>query len=72
MKINKAKIDYLIKKLDEYRLENRLSYKKLAEQINPGIKPGTVYKWISGGAQRLRDINIYHIEKFLKQKGVIK
>ena len=69
-KENKENIEVILKKLHEYRLENRLSYKKLCEELK--IKsPSTIYTWLKG-LKIPHDTNLYQIEKFLKQKGVIK
>jgi transcriptional regulator with XRE-family HTH domain len=66
----KKDIEILLKKLNEYRLENKLTYKELCEELKVKY-PGTVRSWLKG-LKIPRDTNLYHIEKFLKQKGVIK
>jgi len=69
-KEKKENIEMILKKLDEYRLENRLSYKKLCEELK--IKsPSTIYTWLKG-LKKPHEVHLYHIIKFLKQKGVIK
>jgi len=54
----------LIKKLETYRLENKLSQQALAVKL--GVSFSTVNRWINGKAKPNK-IQSYHIEKFLKE-----
>jgi transcriptional regulator with XRE-family HTH domain len=55
----------LIKKLEKYRLENKLSQQELAEKL--GVSFCTVNRWFN---ERFKPNKIqkYHIEKLLKIK----
>ncbi len=55
----------LIKQLELYRLENRITQTKLAEDI--GVNFSTVSRWLNGKT-RPNKIQQYHIEKFLSSK----
>ena len=55
----------LIKKLELYRLENRITQIELAKDI--GVNFSTVSRWLNGKT-RPNKIQQYHIEKFLKGK----
>jgi len=55
----------LLKQLELYRLENRITQTKLAEDI--GVNFSTVSRWLNGKT-RPNKIQQYHIEKFLSSK----
>lgn len=59
----------LIKLLKKYRLENKLSQQKLAKMLK--VHYTTICEWESG-KRKPNEIWAFHIEKFLKQKGVMK
>jgi transcriptional regulator with XRE-family HTH domain len=52
----------IIEKLKQYRLENRLSQKKLAESLK--VTFATVNRWFKGRCKP-NEIQLYHIEKIL-------
>jgi transcriptional regulator with XRE-family HTH domain len=55
----------LIRKLEDYRLENKISQTKLAEIL--GVTFVTVNRWLNGkfGPNKIQR---YHIKKLLKDK----
>jgi len=53
----------LVKKLDSYRLENKITQQALAKQL--GVSFVTVNRWFNGKTTPSK-IQQYHIEKFLK------
>lgn len=55
----------LIKKLEEYRLKNRITQERLAEML--GVSFATVNRWFNGKTKPLK-IQEYHIKKMLKKK----
>jgi len=55
----------LIEKLEEYRLEHKISQAELAKEL--GVAFATVNRWINGKFKPGK-IQAYHIEKFLKEK----
>lgn len=57
----------LLKQLELYRLENRITQTKLAEEI--GVNFSTVSRWLNGKTKPNK-IQQYHLEKFLKKKGL--
>lgn len=57
----------LIKKLEIYRLENKISQEELAEKL--GVAFSTVNRWLNGKAKPNK-IQSYHIEKLLKKKDL--
>lgn len=59
----------LVKELDSYRLENKITQQVLAEQL--GVSFVTVNRWFNRKTKPSK-IQQYQIEKFLKNKGVIK
>lgn len=59
----------LIQRLDVYRLENKISQQLLSVKL--GVSFVTVNRWFNGKTKPNK-IQQYHIEKFLKNKGVIK
>lgn len=56
----------MLEKLEEYRLENRLSQQKLAEIL--GVTFVTVNRWFNGHNEPSK-IQAFHIEKLLKGGG---
>ena len=56
----------LLKQLEHYRLENRVTQEKLAKEI--GVNFSTVSRWLNGKTKPNK-IQQYHIEKFLKGKA---
>lgn len=56
----------IVKRLEIYRLENRLSLQKLA--VDLGVSFSTISRWFSGKTTP-RKIQQYHIEKFLNGKA---
>lgn len=59
-------MDRLIKSLDEYRLEHRISQEKLAKIL--GVTFVTVNRWFNGHTLPNK-IQQYHIRKLLSSKG---
>jgi len=53
----------LLEKLEIYRLENKLSQRKLAEKL--GVAYNTVNRWFTG-RNTPNKIQQYHIKKFLE------
>jgi transcriptional regulator with XRE-family HTH domain len=64
MLYNASTMNKLLKQLEEYRLENRLSQQKLAEVL--GVSFATVNRWFNGRTEP-NQIQTYHIEKLLNQ-----
>ena len=60
-------MDDLIKQLELYRLENRITQMELAGDI--GVNFSTVSRWLNSKTKPNK-IQQYHIEKFLKKKGL--
>lgn len=56
----------LIRKLEDYRLENKISQTKLAEIL--GVTFVTVNRWLNGKFDPNK-IQRYHIKKLLKDEG---
>ena len=56
----------LIERLDEYRLEHKISQEQLAEKL--GVTHATVNRWFNGHTKPNK-IQTYHIEKLLAGKG---
>ena len=57
----------LIKELETYRLENKVSQKKLAEKL--GVSFATVNRWFNK-RNKPNKIQTYHLKKLLKiEKG---
>lgn len=52
----------LLQKLEEFRLENRISQQKLAEML--GVSYVSVNRWLNGHAKPNK-IQVYHIKKLL-------
>lgn len=59
-------MDDLIQKLDNYRLEHRITQKELANML--GVAFVTVSRWLNGHCLPNK-IQTYHIKKFLISKG---
>jgi len=59
-----ANMDELIEKLDNYRLENRISQKQLADKLN--VHFTTVNRWFNDRTIPNK-IQIYHIKKLLEE-----
>ncbi len=55
----------IIKQLELYRLENRVTQDELAKEI--GVNFSTVSRWLNGKTKPNK-IQQYHILKFLKHK----
>jgi transcriptional regulator with XRE-family HTH domain len=55
----------IVKQLETYRLEKRLSLQNLADDL--GVSFSTVSRWFSGKTNPSK-IQQYHIEKFLNDK----
>ena len=58
-------MDDLIKQLELYRLENRITQVELAKDI--GVNFSTVSRWLNGKT-RPNKIQQYHMEKYLTQR----
>jgi transcriptional regulator with XRE-family HTH domain len=56
----------LVKELDSYRLEHKITQQVLAEQL--GVSFVTVNRWFNSKTKPSK-IQQYHIEKFLKGKA---
>jgi transcriptional regulator with XRE-family HTH domain len=54
----------IVKQLEAYRLENRVTQVVLAKEI--GVNFSTVSRWLNGKTKPNK-IQQYHIEKFLKK-----
>lgn len=54
----------LIRRLEIYRLENKISQQELAEEL--GVAFSTVNRWLNGKTKPSK-IQGYHIEKLLKK-----
>ncbi len=55
----------IIKKLELYRLENKVTQEELAEEL--GVAFSTVNRWFNGRTVPSK-IQEYHIEKYLNKK----
>ena len=55
----------IVKQLEVYRLENRVTQVALAKHI--GVNFSTVSRWLNGKTKPNK-IQQYHIEKFLKKR----
>jgi transcriptional regulator with XRE-family HTH domain len=55
----------IVKQLEHYRLENRVTQEELAKEI--GVNFSTVSRWLNGKTTPNK-IQQYHIKKFLKGK----
>jgi len=54
----------LIKKLETYRLENKIPQEELAKKL--GVAFSTVNRWLNGRSKPSK-IQSYHIKKLLKE-----
>ena len=61
-------MEKLLKQLEHYRLENRITQEALAKDL--GVAFSTVSRWLNGKVKPNK-IQAYHIEKFLKEKKQI-
>ena len=59
-------MDGLLKQLELYRLENKITQEMLAKEL--GVAFSTISRWLNGKVTPNK-IQQYHIEKFLKKKG---
>lgn len=59
-------MDNLIQRLDNYRLEHRITQKELADML--GVAFVTVSRWFNGHCLPNK-IQTYHIQKLLSKKG---
>ena len=57
----------LIERLENYRLENRISQQELAEKLDVAFS--TVNRWLNGKTKPNR-IQSYHIQKLLREKTI--
>ena len=58
----------IIKKLELYRLENRITQQALAKEL--GVAFSTVSRWFNGKTVPSK-IQQYHVEKYLSKKKII-
>jgi DNA-binding XRE family transcriptional regulator len=56
----------IIKKLEVYRLENKITQDDLAKSLDVAFS--TVNRWFNGKSKPNK-IQVYHIEKLLKQRA---
>jgi len=61
----KVKVMNIIKKLEIYRLENKIPQQELAKKL--GVAFSTVNRWFNGKSKP-NQIQSYHIEKLLGEK----
>jgi len=59
----------IIRKLEKYRLENKISQQELAARL--GVAFSTVNRWLNGKAKPNK-IQSYHISKLLNDKAAAK
>jgi len=55
-----------LQKLEEYRLQNKISQMDLAREL--GVAFATINRWLNGRCKPGK-IQQYHLEKFLKKKS---
>ena len=60
-------MDDLLKQLEHYRLENKITQEALAREL--GVAFSTIRRWLNGKVKPNK-IQAYHIEKFLKERGI--
>jgi len=60
-------MDDLLKQLELYRLENKITQETLAKEL--GVAFSTISRWLNGKVTPNK-IQAFHIEKFLKERGV--
>ncbi len=58
-------MDDLLKQLEYYRLENKITQETLAKELDVAFS--TISRWLNGKVKPNK-IQTYHIEKFLKGK----
>ena len=58
----------IIKKLELYRLENKITQQDLAKEL--GVAFSTVSRWFNGKTVPSK-IQQYHVEKYLTKKKII-
>lgn len=58
----------LVKKLELYRLENRLSQEELAKRL--GVAFSTVNRWFNKRSEPSK-IQVFHIDKLLKKNSAV-
>ncbi len=58
----------IIKKLELYRLENKITQQDLAKEL--GVAFSTVSRWFNGKTVPSK-IQQYHVEKYLTKKNII-
>lgn len=56
----------LIERLEDYRLENRISQMRIAEILQ--VTHATVSRWLNGHTEPSK-IQVHHIKKLLASKG---
>lgn len=56
-------MDQLLKQLELYRLENKITQEKIANKL--GVSFSTVSRWLNGKTKPNK-IQTFHIEKFLR------
>jgi len=57
----------IIKRLETYRLENKISQQELAQKL--GVTFATVNRWLNGKTTPNK-VQSYHIEKLLREKEI--
>jgi len=60
-------MDDLLKQLEHYRLENKITQETLAKKL--GVAFSSISRWLNGKVKPNK-IQAYHIEKFLKERGI--
>lgn len=58
-------MDDLLKQLEHYRLENKITQETLAKELDVAFS--TISRWLNGKVKPNK-IQAYHIEKFLTQR----
>ncbi|MFH2146011.1 MAG: helix-turn-helix transcriptional regulator [Candidatus Omnitrophota bacterium] len=59
-------MDDILKKLELYRLENKITQETLANELDVAFS--TISRWLNGKVTPNK-IQAFHIEKFLRKKG---
>ena len=60
-------MDDLLKQLELYRLENKITQEALAKELDVAFS--TISRWLNGKVTPNK-IQAFHIEKFLRKKGL--
>ena len=60
-------MDNLLKQLELYRLENKITQETLAKELCVAFS--TISRWLNGKVKPNK-IQAFHIEKFLRKKGL--